>query len=245
MPTREHDNDQPGSPWSRTSVQLSALFLGMLLAVGIAIAIFHHGSSAKHPAANAPRGGQSRAAGTTTRAAASAGSCSLPAGSQQVPSSLPPSGVTWQVVGMMSVPQSPTLGPEHVENGINICFAHNPSGALLAAMNLVAESTTYLSERKVFDQLAIHVPSAVTTEPAIKDSQSGVQIAGYKYNSYAPATAQIDVAIQGPQGGLQSDQMTMVWTGDDWKYVFPPAGPIYSALVGDQLQPPYVSWSSF
>ena len=38
MPTREHDNDQPGSPWSRTSVQLSALFVLMLLVVGIAIA---------------------------------------------------------------------------------------------------------------------------------------------------------------------------------------------------------------
>ena len=75
MPTREHDNDQPGSPWSRTSVQLSALFLGMLLVVGIAIAIFHHGSSAKNPAANAPQKGGHRvaAAGTTTRAAASAG----------------------------------------------------------------------------------------------------------------------------------------------------------------------------
>ena len=48
MATREHDNDQPASPWSRTSVQLSALFVLMLLVVGIAIAIFHHGSSAKN-----------------------------------------------------------------------------------------------------------------------------------------------------------------------------------------------------
>ena len=53
MATREHDNDQPASPWSRTSVQLSALFVLMLLAVGIAIAIFHHGSQHAH-AGNAP-----------------------------------------------------------------------------------------------------------------------------------------------------------------------------------------------
>ena len=111
MATREHDNDQPGSPWSRTSVQLSALFLLMLLVVGIAIAIFHHGSSAKNPAGQCPRkAAQSHAAGTTTSAAASLG-CSLPAGSQQVPSACRRSGVTWQVVGTMSVPQSPTLGP--------------------------------------------------------------------------------------------------------------------------------------
>ena len=53
MATREHDNDQPASPWSRTSVQLSTLFVLMLLVVGIAIAIFHHGSQHAR-AGNAP-----------------------------------------------------------------------------------------------------------------------------------------------------------------------------------------------
>jgi hypothetical protein len=39
--------------------------------------------------------------------------------------------------------------------------------------------------------------------------------------------------------------MTMLWTGDDWKYVFPPSGPVYSDLDGAQVEAPYVSWSGF
>jgi hypothetical protein len=244
MATREHD-DQPASPWSSTSVQLSTLFVLMLLAVGIAIAIFHHGASPKTATTNHPKGAQTSPAGTTTSAAANLGLCSLAAGGQEVPSGVPPSGVTWQVVGTMSVPQSPPLGPQHVQNRINVCFAHNPSGALLAAMNLVGEGTTNLPERKVYDELSIDVPSAVTTQPSSDDSQIGVQIVGYKYDSYSSSQAQLDVVVQGPQGGLQSDQMTMAWTGNDWKYVFPPSGPIFKSLLGAQVQPPYVPWSAF
>ena len=96
MATREHDNDQPASPWSRTSVQLSALFVLMLLVVGIAIAIFHHGSQHAH-AGNAPATSQAGTPpATTTTAAAATGPCSLPAGDQQVPSASFPQRTDWQ-----------------------------------------------------------------------------------------------------------------------------------------------------
>ncbi len=245
MATREHDNDQPASPWSRTSVQLSTLFVLMLLVVGIAIAIFHHGSQHAR-AGNAPATSQAGARpATTTTSAAAAGPCSLAAGDQQVPSASYPQGVTWQAVGSMSVPQSSALGPQRVQNGINMCFAHNPSGALLAAMNLVGEGSTNISERQVFDELAINVPSAVTTAPAYQDGQSGVQIAGYKYDSYTPTSALLEVALRHEQGGLSAVQLPMRWTGNDWKYVFPPDGPVSSTLDGAQVEPPYVAWSAF
>ncbi len=240
----DQDDETPASPFSSTGFQLSALFLLVLVVAGIAIAIFHGGNgtakgSRKHVivTANSPSG--------TSTANTTRGPCSLPAGSQQVPSGSPPAGVTWNAVGSMSAPQSAALGPQRVENGINVCFAHNPSGALVAAMNLIAEGTTAISERQVFDALSINVPSAVTTEPAIDDSGSGVQIVGYKYDSYSSENAAVDVVVRGPQGGLRADQMTMLWTGDDWKYVFPPSGPVYSDLDGAQVEAPYVSWSGF
>ena len=93
MATREHDDDQPASPWSRTSVQLSTLFVLMLLVVGIAIAIFHHGSSTPTPVTLRDLSGRRTVARRDDdRAAANPGPCSLPAGNQQVPSHSPPRG---------------------------------------------------------------------------------------------------------------------------------------------------------
>ena len=245
MSTGENDNQPSGSPWSSTTVQLSTLFILVLLVVGIAIAIFHHGS--RHAQAGNPPATSYAGARPTTRttSAAATGPCSLATGDQQVPSASYPQGVTWQAVGSMSVPQSSALGPQHVRSGIHICFAHNPSGALLAAMNLLAEGSTNISEREVFDQLAINVPSAVTTRPAYQDFQSGVQIAGYKYDSYTPTSALLEVALRHAEGGLSAVQMPMRWTGNDWKYVFPPGGPVSSTLNGAQVEPPYVAWSAF
>jgi hypothetical protein len=241
------DGHGRGSPWSSTSLQVATLFLIVLAVVGIAIAIFHHGSHharAGNPPATSHAGALPA---TTTTSAAVAGPCSLPAGDQQVPSASYPQGVTWQAVGTMTAPQSPTLGPQHVKNGINICFAHNPSGALLAACNLWAEGTTDISERQVFDQLAIDVPSSVSTEPAVNDNPQagGIQVAGYKYDSYSPTEAMLEIVLRHDQGGLSAVQTPMRWTGNDWKYVFPPEGPISASLNGAQVQPPYVAWSAF
>jgi hypothetical protein len=245
MTTGQNDNQPSGSVWSSTTVQLSTLFVLMLIVVGIAIAIFHHGSrhaqSGKPPATSHATARRT----ATTSSTATTDLCSLPPGDQRVPSESYPQGVTWQAVGSMSVPQSSALGPQRTRRGINICFAHNPSGALLAAMNLLGEGSTNISEREVFDQLAINVPSAVTTTPAYQDFQSGVQIAGYKYDSYTSTSALLDVALRHSQGGLSAVQMPMRWTGNDWKYVFPPDGPVSSTLNGAQVEPPYVAWSAF
>ena len=55
----------------------------------------------------------------------------------------------------------------------------------------------------MFDELAINVPSAVTTAPAYQDGQSGVQIAGYKYDSYTPTSALLEVALRHERGRSQ------------------------------------------
>ncbi len=246
MATGEHDNDQPASPWSRTSVQLSTLFVLMLLVVGISIAIFHHGASPKTATSNHPKGAQTSPAGTTTSAAANSGQCSLPTGSQEVPSASPPSGVTWQEVGAMSAPQSSDLGPQHVENGINICFAHNPAGALVAALDIWAEATGNISTKRLWDERAIDVPSGVANETGVLDGQGSFQIAGYKYVSYSADTAQLVVVLQTPKITLLAIQMPMQWVDNDWKFVYPASGgPVMQVLSDETLSSPYVPWSEF
>ncbi len=247
MATREHDNDQPASPWSSTSVQLATLFVLMLLVVGIAIAIFHHGASPKTAVTNHPKGGaQTSPVGTTTSAAANPGSCSLPAGNQGVPSTSPPTGVTWAVVGSMSAPASATLGPQHEVHGVDVCFAHSPSGALLAAIDLWAEgSNQAVSPAVLFQTRAVGAPASLGNDSHL-DSNGPVQLAGYQITSYSLSDANIEVVLQGPQGALLSVLTPLVWAHGDWKYIFPAGGvPDMERLAGTTLGAPYVPWSRF
>jgi hypothetical protein len=244
MATREHDEDRPASPWSSTSVQLSTLFVLMLLVVGIAIAIFHHGSQHAR-AGNAPATSQARARPATTTISTA---CTLPAGNQNIPQLAPPAGTSWGQVGAMSVPQaSTTLGPEHISGLWNTCFAHSPSGALLAALNFYAEGTAAPSGQ-VYRRLAVNAPAAALRTASNLDAEAGgaVQIAGYKYDSYAPSEAQVTVAVQGPKGAYEAIATTMTWVGTDWRYQFPPNGtPSVEILGSAQLAAPYVAWSAF
>ena len=254
MATREHDNDKPASPWASTSFQLSALFLGVLLVVGIAIAIFHNGSSTKNPAANPPKSAQKSGAGTTSAPAVNPRLCSLPSGSQDIPSTAPPGDVTWNVVGSMNVPQSSSLGPQTTRNGLDVCFAHSPSGALLAAMNYYAEGTSStVTARQLAEQLSVNVPKALLSQAGngasgeLESAAGGpVQIAGYKFDSYSPAQATCDIVIQGPKGAFVSISTTMIWTGQDWRYSWPADNnPSMEVLQEQILAAPYVPWSAF
>ena len=248
MATREHDNDQPASPWSRTSVQLSALFLRMLLVVGIAIAIFHHGSQHAHDRQrsrylsgrhSARRDNDQRLPRTWPVLA----SRRRPTGALR---ELSAKGRDWQPVGTMSVPQSSTLGPQHVQNGINVCFAHNPSGALLAAMNLIRggydADLRAAGIRQLVDRRALRCHDGAGESKTVTVAcRSPVT----STTAISPTEAVVDVVLRHQQGGLSVFQAPMRWTGNDWKYVFPPEGPISSTLNGSQVEPPYVAWSPF
>ncbi len=187
-----------------------------------------------------------------SKAASTTGPCSLPAGSQQVPSGSPPAGVTWNVVGSMSVPQSGSLGPQHTQDGVNVCFAHSPSGALLAAMNYYAEGTSAtVTGRQLAEELMVNVPQAALAQSGNGasgelDAGGPVQIAGYKLDSYSPSQATYDIVIQGPKGALESITTTMIWTGQDWRYSWPTDNdPSMEVLQEQTLTAPYVVWSAF
>ncbi len=243
MAHEQHD-ETPASPFSSTGFQVSALFLLVLVVAGIAIAIFHGGNGTAKGNHKQVIVTANSATGTSTTS--STGPCSLPAGSQQVPSETPPIGVTWEQVGAMSAPQSTTLGPQHVENGINVCFADNPAGALLAALDIWAEATGSVNTQVLWKQRAIDVPQGISNEAGALDSHGSFQIAGYKYVSYSPASAQLVVVLESPKETLLAIQMPMRWVDDDWRFVYPTSGgPVMEQLPSTTLSAPYVQWSEF
>jgi hypothetical protein len=232
------------SPWSKPSVMLSAMFLFALLLAGIAVMIFGGGNATHHspPATHASTGPSSAGSPAQTSRPAAAGGCSLPASSQTVPYNSPPAGTTWNQVGSMETPQAPsTLGPQQSRGVWNTCFAHNPSGALLATFNLWAEGTA-AAPSDVARHLAVGAPASLGNNERL-DASGPVQFAGYKYGSYTPSTAQIFVVIRGWRGGLEAVGATMRWTGSDWRYVFPSQGVPPLQQLSDLTG--YVTWSQF
>jgi hypothetical protein len=224
------------SPWSRPSVLLSGAFLLALVLLGLVVAATGGsgaGDSAKTPtAAGRP---------APPPAKATPGGCSLPARSQTVPSSSPPQA-RWGTVGAMQAPQNPAVfGPQRSEGQWDTCFARDPSGALLAAMNLWAEGTA-VPPSELFQRLAIGAPKQLGSNEQL-DSNGPIQFAGYRYDSYTQSDAQVAIVFRGPEGKLLAVVTTMVWHDGDWKYLFPTAGAPAMQVIPDLTG--YVPWSSF
>jgi hypothetical protein len=64
-------------------------------------------------------------------------SCPALADGTPIPSGAPP-GVAWRHLGAMPVPVSPTAGPAHRTGAAWRCYAHSPTGAVLAAFGIPA-----------------------------------------------------------------------------------------------------------
>src|SRR5665811_1463035 len=157
------------SPWTRLSVLLSGVFLLALVLLGLVVAVIGAGSSRPGRPTRTPTAA-SRPAKSST-------------GSQAVPSGSPPQA-QWGTVGSMQVPQNPAVyGPQRTSGIWNSCFAHNPSGALLAAMNFYGESTTGEPEETVMRRYAVGAPSNLGSNAGL-NSSGPVQLAGYRYDSY-------------------------------------------------------------
>jgi hypothetical protein len=221
-------------------VLLSGAFLLLLILAGIIIAV--SGSGGGHHTTTKPPVAQGSTTSSSTPAANST-ACTLPAGDQTIPAASPPAGTQWVQVGSMAAPQAPGLyGPQHTRGIWNYCFAHNPSGALLAAVNFWAEGTAASATQVLHHLSTGPIPQSALGNDRL-DAAGPVQLVGYRYGSYQPSTAQIFVALKGPQGKLGSILTTMKWTDGDWRFAVPPTGTPALAPISDLTG--YVSWSSF
>jgi hypothetical protein len=220
-------------------VLVSGAFLLVLILSGVLVAVTGTGHHKTHSTPNQHATSPRR---LTTTTADGRDACTLAAGSQSIPSASPPAGTHWATVGSMQVPQAPGLyGPQHSSGPFDTCFAHNPSGALLGALNLWAESTA-APPSEVFERLAVGATRKLGNNARL-DSAGSVQFAGYRYDSYSPVQAQISVVLKGPEGKLAATVTTMRWAGSDWKYVFPPDGTPPVQVIPDLTG--YVSWNAF
>ncbi|WP_130865285.1 hypothetical protein [Acidipropionibacterium timonense] len=186
------------------------------------------------------------AAGTTASApAASAstrtGACGVPAGDQRVPTSGP---LTARIdVGHgVSVPSIDGVGPARV-GGVSHCFAHSPTGALLAAANFLAWNEP--AGNAALKQLLYPNADAerIIAAAADKQAQPATQIVGFQISRVDADQYQVTLAFQ-LDGVTAAWPMAVRWSAprDDWGVVAPPTNTSPVTHVNDLSAAGFISW---
>jgi hypothetical protein len=219
------------SPWRRPWFVLAAVFLGLVVVLGVVVAVWPRGGSAPSPA-QAPLAEPS---GGASAAAAPGGASSL------LPTALParpPGDVTWELVGQNSVPVSKTAGPDTVAGGVAAGFAHTPEGALVAAAQLAARAAFSAGKSSWEPTVQHSFVAGADRDRLLANLRAAPEqqadpgelspLAGYLYQAYTPDTAVLGLVYRSP-GSSSAAQYhvvttTMQWHGGDWQMVAPPNG---------------------
>jgi len=246
------DNDTDASP-SRVRMLVVGLGLGLLLALG-GWFFFGRGPSSDRqaaptpsvPASTPPSSGPSPSAAATDSLYDSA--CGLKGGSTTVPTSAP-TDLTWENVKGWYLPVSVSAGPGRPDGaGAWTCFAHTPTGAVLAAYSIpirlagVAPNYADVLDRQTVPgvgQNALRGQGA----PAIS-SASPVIPRGFVVDSYTDTDATVTLYLNNPSTGPATCAVNVQWFGGatgDWRVRLESNGDSYSGCV--QGAPSrYVSW---
>ena len=163
------------SMWSRTGFVLSVVLVLIIGAAALWLIFDDPDPTTSSPAATAP-----------IEAPVAAG-CGPRGGADQLPPTEPPT-TTWQLIGTMAAPSSPDVGPARIIDGVPLCYAPDPVGALFAAANFAAATSDPDLREAVLERFT--APGA-GKEAALIDlrnnpggSSTGVQIAGFAFSSY-------------------------------------------------------------
>jgi hypothetical protein len=248
------DREERSSPFSARGFVFSAVFLGALVIIAIAVVVSSSNSPSAtgraHLGAPATIAGRSRPPASTGPSAENTNGCSLPAGSGQVPATQPSS--VWTLVGAMAVPNAPgSYGPQKIVGGIRVCFQHSPLGALYALASYWSELTKYPAT-PVLKMLAASTPAkAVALEQALGDDQpmqdidgdpGTLSIEGFSFTDYTASEANISLVFGAPGGTLVNLPNTLLWQDGDWRWAVPPSQKLTPGAVSG-LQD-FVSWSA-
>jgi hypothetical protein len=230
----------PQRLWTRPAFILSAILLALVVAAGTAIVVMNSGPAPTDPA-QAP--GVAEPAGDDPSSwSADSSPPTAPAGAlpTQMPKA-PPRDVTWQLIGQVAVPVSASAGPRRTSDTIAAGYAHTPTGALVAAAQLLVRSA-HSSGRKIWEPTISQqfvagrerdaLLSAMRADPD-EVAQPGelAQIAAFLYQAYSPDTAVIALGFRGPDGADYFVTATLQWRDGDWR-VAPPPGAAWLLLSG-------------
>lgn len=182
-------------------------------------------SASPSPQANTA-GAEVESGGDKAASDATASSCGLDDSDQSVPGAALPT-VPLAVGEGVEVPSLPGVGPG-LTGGVSSCFAHTPTGAVLAGANFMKwfsskhdlpdVVTTLMASSEDRDRLEEQVRAEWAGETG-----SSVVIRGYHFEDWGPDNALVVLAVSTPAypNDLVAWPLAMVWVEGDWKVTAP------------------------
>lgn len=227
--SRQKSNGSGGSPFSSPWFIGAAVFVVVVLGLGAWVVGSRAGGGSSAPSAT-PTPAAASAAATGAASAGSdpaASACGLAAGDQAVPVQAPV-GRTDTVAPGLGIPVVDGVGP-NMRSGISRCFAHSPTGALLASANwmkwfsseqrLPEVITTLMAEGQDRDRLARQVDDSWDGS-----TSSPLTINGFKVDVRSSDEVVVTLAVstgRSSDEGLVSWPVLLRWEKGDWKVVAP------------------------
>jgi hypothetical protein len=170
------------------------------------------------------------------------GGCRAKNPPQRIPREAP-GAVSWQFETNMLIPLQAQGGPA-VEDGkgLRSCFAHSPTGAVLAAMVTLGQiRNPELTEAVLRNRIAPGdgrnlALKAVRTSPTPRNTGQTSQFTGFKVIDYLPNRAIVSIAVRLDSQKVAGLPVTLLWMGNDWMLVLQSDGSFNGAVAPDVLQ---------
>lgn len=140
-----------------------------------------------------------------------------------------PPRITWSSFRTVLLPSSAALGPKVQHGGVARCYAHSPTGALLAVSQITTRYFLSGDWRSVLDLQVVPGPGrdAYRDQQAAAEGDNGSadapqagqinQFAGYRFVTYTAETAVIQMVRRTPDGKMMGAIHTVVWVDGDWR----------------------------
>jgi len=206
------DNSHYRRPsWRQPRWIVAAVAAGALLLIGV-IVLATSGGTASHPVAARPAQG-----------------CPATAEDDAIPTA-PPADVQWKNIGEVLSPVSPTYGPARYDGPVWECYAHNPTGAVLAAYDELAGLTSpdwhIIAEHEVVPGQGQQAYIAASESQTYSAPLPGeiLQAVGFEVLAYTPQQATVETLAAAGTGQYQASEYTVAWYDGDWKMVLTPDG---------------------
>ncbi|WP_345679943.1 hypothetical protein [Yinghuangia aomiensis] len=144
------------------------------------------------------------------------------------------------------MPYSDTAGPARRKDDVVRCFAHTPTGALIAVVQISVRLTVSRDRRSVLMQSATGTQrdqalAAPTTAP--RQPQASGELTGFQFLSYTDDAATL-MLVRTSSGGLTTASLYAVsWSDGDWKLQVQPDGSAAVMTERDTQPAGVIGWS--
>lgn len=154
---------------------------------------------------------------------------------------LPPK-VTWVPIGPWSVPSSATYGPTKVDGFVRTCYQHTPTGAVLAATNVLAVAVTVPQAERADVLVRLMTAGAVRDEAiaTVLPPDNGGRWEAFDVEGCSPERCNV-VLISSLGSTYGENKVSMIWTDGDW---YLDGTQRLSASVIDAVPPGYAAWKA-